>query len=194
MFTEKFDKAQEEAGVAPTSKYFKFKEGKNRFRVLAGGEVVAYHRLNGKQVACYGIRDGCPHHKTGSDKASMKTVVYVLNKTNPVHQIQIAEFPWGVAKAIDSLRESDGWEFEELPMPYDIIVTAKNAGTLEVDYQVAPHPDKSPVPDEELAKLAKMKPIAEVNQDKKDFAKKADGNADAPDASEKEINPEAIDF
>jgi hypothetical protein len=181
MFKEQNDNIQEEYGIKNNynkNDYFHFKEGKNRVRILSGGTPIAIHRVKNQSIVCFGIKNGCPFHSESDPKASLKNVVYLLNKSNVVdgnivEEIQIAEFPYKVTSAIDNLQRDEIWGFTELPMPYDIIINATNAGTKEVDYQTTPVPkDKSvELSQDILNELSKKISIADYVKLRKDKAR-----------------------
>ena len=72
--------------------------------------------------------------------------------------------PVTVFKGIEALQQDSDWAFTEMPMPYDIVIDAKNAGTKEVDYSVFAKP-KTELTEAETTALTGMKSIQEV-QDK----------------------------
>jgi hypothetical protein len=47
-------------------------------------------------------------------------------------------------------------------MPYDIVIKAKNAETIDAEYTVMPKPKRENVTPEELAQIKTLKPIDEV--------------------------------
>jgi hypothetical protein len=48
--------------------------------------------------------------------------------------------PISIAKSLGSVQEDPDYAFTKFPMPYDITINAKGAGTKEVDYQVVARP------------------------------------------------------
>jgi hypothetical protein len=216
MFGEKLNEAQEEYGTAGGSNFFKFKEGKNRLRVLSDSAVIANHWINGKSRVCFGIKNGCPFHGEGAlknangepMKPGAKSVIYVLNKSVEPAVIQLAELPFAVTKALDNLQEDEEWGFTTLPMDYDVVVTATGAGTMSVEYQTTPSPkDRGPLPAEVLTKLATLTPVAEIVKTRKEKAKaeytgaptgSASGDVqiagEAPSLDDDDIKPEDLPF
>ena len=56
----------------------------------------------------------------------------------------------------------EDYNFEGYPMPYDIKINAKNAGTKEVEYTVTPKPKREEVAEEVINTLFDKKPITEI--------------------------------
>jgi hypothetical protein len=212
MFSEKLNEAQEEYGTGGGSNFYKFQNGKNRIRILAGGGVIANHWMEGRTKVCFGIKNGCPYHGEGAIKnakgeevkPTAKTIVYVLDKRAEPYQIKLLEMPWSVTKKVDTLEKDDEWGFEGLPMPYDLVVTVANAGSKEVEYDAqASAKDKGPVPAEVLEKLKTLPTVEEYVTKKKAKAKvefEGGGGKDVQIGSlddvfgKEEIKPEDIPF
>jgi hypothetical protein len=66
-----------------------------------------------------------------------------------------------ILEAVSALEETPDYALAALPMPYDITVNAKGAGTKEVVYSVFPMPP-SAVTKEEFEEFKAKKPIDEV--------------------------------
>jgi hypothetical protein len=136
--------AVKEFNIGIGSDKFKFKEGENRIRILSRGVALQNTYTN---------------PTTGEQSTNVKFVTQVWDVAAAA--LKLAFFGITIQKAIAALQVNKDWAFSEVPMPYDITINAKSAGTKDVEYQVVPSP-VSPVPQEALDALAKEKPIEEI--------------------------------
>lgn len=134
-------KTAEREGLIGGGDTFKFKEGANRFRVLS---------------------ECLPHQGSYQGKPNFKWLCYVLDRADG--QLKKFFMPHTIYKQIVELQKSDDYGFEEVPMPYDLTVTAKGAGTKEVEYTLTPARKNSDLTSDELAKLAQAKPLKELQE------------------------------
>lgn len=132
-------KLAEREGHIVSGDRFKFKEGPNRIRVLS------------VPLAHPGEYNGSPN---------FKWLCYVLDRADG--QIKTFFMPHRIYKDIEALQETDDYAFDEVPMPYDIQVTAVGAGTKEVKYTVIPARKNVPLTAAEITALDAKKPIEEV--------------------------------
>jgi len=177
---------QDQKEMGRGSDFFKFAEGDNRIRVMAMPKVVASHFLGGKGVTCYGMTKGCPHDH---DKIDTKWLTWVLHEGT----LKLARLPWTVVDYLANLEANPEYSFTEYPMPYDIIVTAKGAGTMDVEYTPIAARQNTPVDEVYLNDLRSKKTPEEIVDEMKRKQAAADGNGAklAPDA---EANPGDIPF
>jgi len=193
MFESEFEElADYDAGSVEV---FKCKEGKNRVRILAGGNAIATHWSDtpgGKRHAeiCFGMAKGCPFHEATDKKPSIKHYFYVLDKSKSDPKVHLAEFPYTVMKAIKAYSEEEGYEFSSLPMPYDIGITYDPKASPADMYKVIASPKQEPVDEKVLEELSKKKPVPEVVAERKAKAFAVD-TASQP---EEEIPTEDIGF
>lgn len=142
--------------------WFKFVEGENVFRVLT--PFVAIYES---------FQDGICFIGCGFEGAP-KQMCYVLdmrekNIDNEVEpKIKLAKLPMKVATPIANYQHDDDYKFDSLPMPYDVKVQAKGAGTKEVEYTITPRPKHTPIDKKYLDELGKLKPIEEIVQKMKE--------------------------
>ena len=132
-------------------------------RVLSPGEPTASHFQNKKFLGtCYGVEKGCPFHteEYKNSPAKVKFLMYIIDRKDG--QIKLASMPYIIVKSIGALQENQDYAFDEIPMPYDITVNAKKAGTIEVEYTVIPSPKLIPLTQEEQNEFLKLKPIKEI--------------------------------
>jgi hypothetical protein len=187
---------------------FKCKEGKNKVRILSGGTPIAQHWVtdaNGKEkaIVCYGMTKGCPYHKLTEKKPQIQHAFYLLDKSKADPAIQLSYMPYSVMKHIKAYSEEEGYEFTELPMPYDISITFDPKESPATMYKTIASPKQEPVSEEVLKELAKKKPVADIVSDRKEKARKADqGEKQASEKGlpvvdindDEEIDPEEIPF
>lgn len=148
--------------------WYKFEEGDNSFRVLEEPEMI-FEKF--KTGICY---TGCNYEGTP------KFIAHVLDKKDG--KIKIAKLPYKIGSTIASYQADEDYAFEGFPMPYDIKVHAKNAGTKEVEYTITPRPKREEVSSEVKEQMLKLKPITEVVEKMKANQKQKhieDGSFDA---------------
>lgn len=153
------------SGSAPSSDWFSFEEGDNKVRILTPMPPVAEHFKAGY---CVG-HGNCPEcEKTVTDKdgkekpnkPSVKYLCYVLDYKD--NKVKLAKFPYVIFSAIKDMKDSEEYAFDDMPMPYDLIIKATDAGTTKVKYTVMAGRSNSDVSEETLEKLSKMTPPDEI--------------------------------
>lgn len=189
-FAEKIKKQEEEAkqaGYASSgSEWFKIKEGDNIVRVLAEPEMI-FEKY--KVGICY---TDCGY------EGAAKFMTYVAVREQGLDGteewvLRTAKLPYKIGTTIADLQNDEDYRFDEFPMPYNIKIKAKNAGSKEVEYSVISSPNRTPVPQPVLDELAKKKSISEVVnllKEKKKAEHLADGTFQANQARKNEIQQE----
>lgn len=162
-------KDAEKAGLLGSGDYLKFKEGPNKFRLLS---------------MCL------PHPGEYQGRKTFKWLCYVIDRLDG--KVKPLFMPHVIYKQIEALQMDDEYAFAEVPMPYDLTINAKNAGTKEVEYTVVPARKNSPVTPKELADLAAVKPLAELQAALKK-EKDAPKAAEPPPPSDHDFNPADYD-
>lgn len=152
-FSDKVKRQEEEAkkeGYAQQGggDWYKMVEGDNRFRVLAEPEMI-FEAF--KVGICY---TDCGYEGTA------KFMTYVLDRKD--NKIKIAKLPYTVGTAIMGYEKDEEYKFEGFPMPYDIKVSAVNAGTKEVKYTVMAGRANTVVDGIFMDDLRKKKSIADI--------------------------------
>jgi len=66
------------------------------------------------------------------------------------------EFGYKIMEQLTALQHDEDYAFESFPMPYNINLSVKNAGTMEVVYTVLPAPKPSEL-DKEVVELLDKK-------------------------------------
>lgn len=155
--------AEKEYGLE-SGGYFKPKEGANKFRVISAPLI---------QVGVF------------KGKKNPKYVCWVFDYAD--QKVKLYFMPPTVYKMIEGLQESEEYRFDELPMPYDLTLNAKSAGTIEVNYQLTPARANSDMPVECMAQLVSKEPIEEVV--KKLNEKNGAGEAEPEYEADEDVNP-----
>lgn len=152
-FSEKIKAQEEEAkkeGISSSGggDWYRFTEGANKFRVLVEPEML-FEKF--KVGVCY---TDCGYQGTA------KFLTYVLDRKDG--KVKLAKLPYTVGDTIGSYQTNEDYAFEGFPMPYDITVNAKNAGTKEVEYTMIPSPNKTEVVEEVLEQISKKMSVKDV--------------------------------
>jgi hypothetical protein len=134
-------KQAEDAGLLGGGDYYKFKEGDNRIRLMSN---------------CL------PHTSVFQGKSNFKWLCYVLDRRD--NKIKAHFMPHKIYKAIEALQSNPDYTFEEVPMPYDITIHAKGAGTKEVEYSLIPARKETPLTVEERTELFQQKPLEDLQK------------------------------
>lgn len=188
--------ARKDGLVEGGGNFYKFKEGDNRFRVLTKPTMIF---KAGKEMGYALCFTGCGY--TGRPRF----MCYVLDRNDD--RVKLAEFPATVGTTIAGYEVDDDYAFSGYPMPYDIKVNAKGAGTKEVEYTVTPGRANTEVSGEIMVELAKKTPVEAVIEQDKDKARKMhglpeiqtavvedDGLGSYEDRRNVDINPSDIPF
>jgi len=160
-FAENIEKAEKQAqqdGHAMAGgSWFKFQEGDNRVRVLEE-PVLIFEKY--KVGICY---TECNY------EGAPRFMAHVLDKRDGI--VKLAKFPYKIGTTIAAYQTDEDYAFSEFPMPFDIKIHAKNAGTKEVEYTITPSPKREDVPSEAKELMAKNKPVADIIQKMKENQK-----------------------
>lgn len=165
MLQEKIEESNKSEYAGGNSGWFKMKEGKNQFRVLSEPEPIFE---DFKKGICY--------HQCGFT-GTPKYLSRVLDRAD--NKVKLYKIPFSIFKIIAGWEQDEDLMFTGFPMPYDVKVTAKNAGTKEVEYVVMPSPKQVPVDQETLNFLTKqksLKVVIEKMQEKNIEKHKEDGS------------------
>lgn len=151
-------RAAEEVGLLGGSgDYYKYKEGDNRFRLVS---------------------ECLPHNGSYQGKPNFKWLCYVLDRRDG--KVKAHFMPHKIYKSIVALQQNPEYTFSEVPMPYDLTVQAKGAGTKEVEYSVVPARKEVPLTTDELAEVERQKPLSEVKAKLDEKAAKSAPAVDEP--------------
>lgn len=146
-------KEAEKAGMLESGDRFKLREGQNRFRLVT--ECLA-------------------HQGEFQGKKNFKWLCQVLDRADG--RIKVFFMPHTIYKQIAALQQSEDYAFFDVPMPYDLTITAKGAGTIEVEYTLMPARRETPLTEEELDLLHAAKPVRDIKKalDEKNAQQKAE--------------------
>jgi hypothetical protein len=134
------ERAAEEYGLGK-GQYFKVKEGANKIRLLS---------------PCI------PYKSEYKGQVNVKFPAWIIDRADGV--IKLYFMPQTILNAIGGLQMSDDFGFEEVPMPYDLTIMAKGAGTKEVEYTVVGARNNTPLTDAEQTDFNSKPSIDEVVQ------------------------------
>lgn len=134
-------KEAEDSGMLGSGGFYKFKEGDNRIRLMS---------------ICL------PHRSVFDGKPNFKWLCYVLDRRDG--EVKAHFMPHTIYKSIEALQLDPEYTFDDVPMPYDVNIKAKGAGTKEVEYTMLPARRATPLTGEEQEKLEAVKPLEEVKQ------------------------------
>ena len=132
-------KNAEKEGLVSGGDTFKFKEGQNRIRLLS---------------------ECLPHRGAYQGKPNFKWLCYVIDRADGM--VKVFFMPHTIYKQIAVLQKSDDYGFDDVPMPYDITVNAKGAGTKEVEYTLTAARKNTEVTPAEMDAYGKKKPLDEL--------------------------------
>lgn len=166
-FAEAREKA-EKAGLLGKGDYYKPAEGDNRIRLMS---------------------ECLEHPGEFNGKPTFKWLCYVLDRKTA--RILPYFMPHTVYKQIEVLQLDADYAFDEVPMPYDITINAKGAGTKEVEYTVLPRP-KAPLTAEEQKALGEVKPIRELQRLLQEEATASQSQVQAPGPTDNDVPPEFV--
>lgn len=132
-------KQAEKAGLLGSGDYLKLKEGGNRLRLMS--ECIAH-----------------PGEYQG--RKTFKWLCYVIDrvdgKVKPFFMANV------IYKQIEALQMNEDYSFADVPMPYDLTINAKGAGTKEVEYTIVPARKNTNITPAEMDDFESQKPIAEL--------------------------------
>lgn len=131
-------RAEQEYGLGK-GQYFKAQEGANKIRLLS--PAIFYQ-------------------STYNGNPTSRFVAWILDRRDG--QVKLYFMPMTIMNAIGGLQMSDDFGFDEVPMPYDVTIMAKGAGTKEVEYTVVGARQNTPLTPEELKEFQEKPSIDEV--------------------------------
>lgn len=168
-------KQAEDAGMLGKGGFYKYQEGDNRIRLLS---------------------ECLPHVSVFSGQRNFKWLCYILDRRDG--KVKAHFMPHKVYKAIEALQLNPDYSFDEVPMPFDLTIHAKGAGTKEVEYTVLPARKEVPLTKEEELEFYKQTPLDEVKAklDEKQQQKggSAPSAAEPPSRIDEELTDDNIPF
>lgn len=134
-------KKAEDTGQIASSDYLKLKEGDNRMRLMS---------------------ECLPHAGTYQGRKTFKWLCYVIDRKDG--NLKPFFMPHTIYKQIEALQTNPDYEFFDVPMPYDVTVNAKGAGTKDVVYTIMAARKNTEVTDAELVALDQAKPLRDLQK------------------------------
>jgi hypothetical protein len=145
-FAEARRKAEEQ-GYLGKGDIYKLKEGDNKIRLCS---------------MCV------PHSSMFNGTRNFKWLCYVLDRRDG--KVKAFFMPHTIYKVIEALQDSEEYGFTDVPMPYDLSINAKGAGTKEVEYSLIPARKETLLTEAEREDLAQQKPLSELQERLKEKA------------------------
>lgn len=164
--TDKLEQAKQSEHAQKSSEWFKFKEGENRIRILT--EPVIFFE-DFKLGICY---TDCGFQGT------MKGLAWIHDKADD--KVKLMKLNFKLLNTLGEWENDEDYAFNGYPMPYDVSIKAKNAGTKEVEYTYLPKP-KTAISEEVTAKTKEEKTPEEIVEKMKEnniTKHKSDGTYD----------------
>ena len=135
-------KEAEQAGMLSRGDYLKLKAGPNRFRLMS---------------------ECLPHEGEFQGQKNFKWLCYVLDRVDG--KVKPFFMPHTIYKQIVEFQRSEEYAFDDVPMPYDLTITADaKVGTKEVKYTLTPARKNTSLTPDELFLLSEAKPLADVKK------------------------------
>jgi hypothetical protein len=150
--------------------WFKPEQGDNRVRVVS--EFVDYGNhfdsVAKKSVICTGS-DTCPiclkAIKSGTyqdNKPKVQFLGYVIDRKD--EKIKLYRMSWSVFNSLNELSIAADYAFDGIP-PYDITINRKGTTKNDTEYKVIAARQNSELTEDEMSKIAELKPIQAVLED-----------------------------
>jgi len=93
-------------------------------------------------------------------KLSRKWLTWVIDRIDGV--MKLFYMPKTIVSQLVDIESTKFFAFPAPPMPYDVIIKAKNAGTIDASYTVIASPKREPLAATEIEQMKTLKPIEEV--------------------------------
>lgn len=159
-------KAAEDAGMLGSGDYYKYREGDNKIRLMS---------------MCL------PHPGEYKGTKTFKWLCYVLDRRDG--KVKVHFMPHTVYKAIEAFQENPEYTFSDMPMPYDVNIRARGAGTKDVEYTVMPARKETPLTADEESDLDQQKPLSELQAALKEKKATARPDNDPPPHGDEDSTP-----
>lgn len=172
------DKKEEKDKEERAKLYFNIEEGENKFFVLSYIEPLAL--VYSPSEKKYRLAED------GEKATSIKGLCWVLQDDT----VKQAKLPYTVVKSLRAYQRDNEWELADFPWPHQVTLTAKNAGTKEVEYSVTLSPRKTDFTPGILEELEKKRAPSEIKEKMKEQA----GPAQKPDYPEEDIDTSSVPF
>jgi hypothetical protein len=131
----------EKEGLISSGSYLKLQEGDNRIRLMS---------------------ECLPHSNEYKGKKRFQWLCYIIDRKDG--RLKPLFMAHTIYKQIEALQLNQDYVFDEVPMPYDLTISAKGAGSKEVVYTIVHARQNTPLTPAELEDLKAAKPIRELQQ------------------------------
>jgi hypothetical protein len=118
---------------------FKLTDGENQIRILSEPKMI---------------------ETTFKGNLNRKWLTWVIDRKDGV--MKLFYMPKTILKAIADYENNSFYKFDGTPMPYDIVIKAAHAGTIDAEYTVIASPKREELTAEEKEQMKTLKPIEEV--------------------------------
>jgi len=166
-----------------SKEYFNIEEGANKFVLLS--HCAPMVQVFDPATKKYRFA------QEGDKNTSVKGICWVLQDD----MVKMARLPYSIVKAIKALQNDEEWDFTEFPFPHVLTLSAKGAGTKEVEYTFQPSPKKVEISKAIMDELAKKPSPEEMIEKMKEKAgvshAKPSTGIEHPTS---EINPDDVPF
>jgi hypothetical protein len=190
-FEDQFEKQTTEFGIGKSSgsEFWKPVEGTNKIRLLSTPELFVSRYKFG---VCYEGAEYCKKENLGpKENLSYKWLTWIIDRADGEQKLY--SMPFSITKDLTALKTNDEYAFEDFPMPYDITLNVKNAGTKEVEYSVVPSRKETPLLRAEIDMYATQTPVPDVIAAMKEKARKQHGGASEEVAEDEPKNVDEIE-
>lgn len=181
---------------------YKFKVGDNKIRVLAmSDDWLISHFTKTGSIPClndiFGNGDCEKCQEKGDDgkkknNPSAKKIAYLWDYD--LDKIVMAFISKGVINELQTLSETEDYNYNELPMPYDVIIKYDDKAAPKDMYKVIPGRANKEVPQGTMDELGKKKPLDQIVESirAKNSIAKVEEPADEPlhHEGQEDIDPE----
>src|ERR1035437_1337005 len=133
------------------SDFYKWKEGSNKMRIM--GDFTEVNTIN--RGGSYAGHVTAKNQPKGEDKVRMQGWAWAMMRgaTTEADELRIIQCSKTILGQLVAFRNNPEYSFDTMPMPYDIDVQAKDAGTKEVVYTIVASRKNTDVTADEMAKL-----------------------------------------
>ncbi len=142
------------------SDFYTIKEGANKLRILSDFEKVETlwegQKYKGHVVEGY--------QPSGEEKIRTQGWAWAIIRGAEGDELKIVQLSKTILGQLTSLKNDPEYTFDEFPTPYDVTITAKGAGTKEVEYTTTASRKNTEVTEAEMEQLNKKKPIQAIIQ------------------------------
>ena len=157
------DKEAQKEGLIGSG-VFKPQEGANRIRLVAGP-------LKNPETFT--------DKTTGETTQRMRWLWYVIDRRDG--KVKPYFMPHAIFKLLRDLQANEDWAFDDVPVPYDVTITANGAGTREVKYSIQPSPKRAGLTAEEKDAIAEKGDLEDFQQKIREKRGEPEGKRFDPD-------------